>query len=112
LDGSEHESGEGGGPRASERPGEPINEADELQRIRALPKEIGALLIVAGIGGLMLPGPIGSPFLIMGGVVLWPRTFERVEVWFEKRFPTMHHQSVRQIKRFLDDMERRYPLSK
>jgi hypothetical protein len=89
-----------------------MNDAAEIQRIRAMPKEVGVLLVVAGIGGLLLPGPIGTPFLILGGVVLWPRAFERVEIWFERRFPRMHHKSMLQIKRFLDDLERRYPLPK
>jgi hypothetical protein len=89
-----------------------MDAAEEIQRIRALPKEVGVLLVVAGIGGLLLPGPVGTPFLIAGGVVLWPRAFEGVEIWFEKRFPKVHHQSVRQMRRFLDDLERRYPLSK
>jgi hypothetical protein len=89
-----------------------MNDAEEIQRIRAMPKEVGVLLIVAGVGGLLLPGPIGSPFFILGCVMLWPRVFERVEIALEKRFPRMHHQSVRQIKRFLDDLERRYPLPK
>ncbi len=91
---------------------EPWNEADEIRRIRSLPKEVGVLLIVAGIGGLLLPGPVGTPFLILGGVVLWPRAFEQVETWFEHRFPKMHRRSVRQMKRFVDDLERRYPLVK
>jgi hypothetical protein len=89
-----------------------MNDAEEIQRIRVMPREVGVLLVVAGLGGLMLPGPFGSPFLILGGVVLWPRTFEKVEIWFEKRFPRTHHQGVRLAKRFLDDMERRYPLPK
>ena len=91
---------------------EPLSDAEEVQRIRALPKEVGALLMVAGIGGILLPGPVGTPFLIVGGVILWPRAFERVELFFEKRFPKTHHQSVRQIKRFLNDLEKRYPLLK
>jgi hypothetical protein len=91
---------------------EPRSDAEEIERIRALPKEVGVLLIVAGISGLLLPGPIGSPLVLMGGVMLWPRAFEKVELWFEKRFPRAHHQSVRQMKRFLDDLDRRYPLSR
>jgi hypothetical protein len=87
-----------------------LTPADEVERIRQMPKEVGVLLIVAGIGGLLLPGPIGSPFLILGGVILWPRVFERLELGFEKRFPRAHRQSVRQIGRFLTDLERRYPL--
>jgi hypothetical protein len=90
---------------------EPIDDAQEIQRIRAMPKEIGVLLIVAGIGGLLLPGPVGTPFLVLGGVILWPKAFERLETLLERRFPRLHHQSVRQIKRFVDDLERRYPLS-
>ena len=97
---------------ASPSPAEPLNDTQELQRIRALPKEVGALLMVAGIGGILLPGPVGTPFLIVGGVILWPKAFERVELFFQKRFPKTHHQSVRQIKRFLDDLENRYPLPK
>ena len=69
-------------------------------------------LVVAGIGGLLLPGPVGTPFLILGGVMLWPRAFGRLEDLVEKRFPRVHHQGVRQIKRFLDDLDRRYPIPK
>jgi hypothetical protein len=87
-------------------------DAKEIERIRALPKEIGVLLMVAGVGGLILPGPIGTPFLVLGGVVLWPRAFERVEICLEKRFPQLHHQSLKQIKRFLTDLNRRYPLTR
>jgi hypothetical protein len=87
----------------------PQDDAGQVRRIEAMPKEVGVLLVVAGVGGLLLPGPVGSPFLILGGVILWPRAFRRVDTWFEKRFPRMHHQSVLQIVRFLDDLERRYP---
>ncbi|QEH32375.1 hypothetical protein OJF2_08450 [Aquisphaera giovannonii] len=85
------------------------SEAEQLHRIEALPKEVGVLLIVAGMGGILLPGPVGSPFLILGGVVLWPDGFRRVEDWFVRRFPDLHRKSVRQIGRFLDDLDRRYP---
>jgi len=84
----------------------------ELQRIKALPKEVGVLLLVAGFGGLLLPGPIGTPFLIMGGLVLWPRAFQRIDGCLEKRFPKLHHQSLIQMNRFLTDLDRRYPVPK
>ena len=112
LDGWEIEGDTSGATHELQRLVEPMDDAEEIQRIRAMPKEVGVLLVVAGIGGLLLPGPVGTPFLILGGVILWPRAFERVELYFEKRFPKMHHQSVRQMKRFLDDLERRYPISK
>lgn len=89
---------------------DPMDDAEEIRRIRAMPTEVGVLLIVAGIGGILLPGPVGTPFLVLGAVMLWPRAFGRLETFVEQRFPRMHHQSVRQIKRFLDDLERRYPI--
>ena len=84
----------------------------EYQRIIAMPREVGVLLVVAGVGGLILPGPVGTPFLIMGGVVLWPNAFSRVETFFERKFPKMHRQGVKHITRFVADLERRYPFPK
>jgi hypothetical protein len=81
------------------------------ESIGTLPREVGVLLIVAGLGGLLLPGPIGSPFLLLGAVTLSPRLFGRLERRFQTRFPRMHASGTRQIKRFLDDLERRYPNS-
>jgi hypothetical protein len=87
------------------------DDLEELERIKQMPREVGVLLIVMGIGGLLLPGPVGSPFVILGGVMLWPRAFARVEAAFARHFPRTHRQSVRQIRRFVDDLERRYPLT-
>jgi hypothetical protein len=85
------------------------DQVEDLERIKHLPKEVGVLLLVAGIGGLLLPGPVGTPFVLVAAVVLWPSLFERVELSFERHFPKMHRAGVRQIKRFLKDLERRYP---
>ena len=100
------------GPGATEpcEPGGSGATAEERERIRQLPKEVGVLLVVAGIGGLLLPGPVGTPFVIAGGVILWPKVFERVELAFERRFPRVHRQGVRHMGRFLTDLQRRYPL--
>ena len=100
----------GSSTRELKRPVESINDAEEIRRIRAMPKEVGVLLIVAGIGGILLPGPVGTPFLVLGVVVLWPRAFGRLEGFLERRFSRLHYQSMLQITRFLDDLERRYPL--
>ena len=85
------------------------DQVEGIERIKHLPKEVGVLLLVAGIGGLLLPGPVGTPFVLMAAVVLWPSLFERVELFFERRCPRMHRAGVRQIKRYLNDLERRYP---
>lgn len=102
----------GAGSRESRFNDESNGDAEEIRRIRAMPNEVGVLLIVAGIGGILLPGPVGTPFLVLGVVILWPRAFGGLEDFVEKRFPRLHHQSMRQITRFLDDLERRYPPKK
>jgi hypothetical protein len=83
---------------------------DQSELIGVLPREVGVLLIVAGVGGILLPGPVGSPFLLLGAVTLWPRLFTRLETCFQKRFPKMHRTGTRQIHRFLADLDRRYPM--
>jgi hypothetical protein len=103
-------SGDIGGLPALRVSGQPSEngETDIISR-QGVPKELGVLLVIGGIGGLLLPGPVGSPFLILGGVILWPAAFSRVEKCFEKRFPRLHKQGMMQINRFVRDLERRYP---
>jgi hypothetical protein len=76
-----------------------------------LPKEFGVLLLTLGVLGLILPGPLGTPALVAGGVVLWPGTFGRVSRWMEARYPRFTRAGNRQIARFVSDMDRRYPRS-
>ena len=67
------------------------------------------MLMTVGVLGLILPGVVGTPAAIAGGLVLWPKAFGRVENWFERRFPKIHKQSLYQINRYLNDLEGRYP---
>ena len=83
-------------------------EESELKRIKELPKEVGVMLITAGIVGFILPGP-GTPAIIAGGLALWPSAFSKLESWLERCHPEVHRQSMKQIGRFLNDLERRYP---
>jgi hypothetical protein len=83
----------------------------DLTRLKQLPREIGVMLIAAGVVGLVLPGP-GTPALIAGGVALWPGAFSKLELWLERRHPDLHQKSMKQIGRFLDDLEKRYPYSR
>ncbi|MDR3639142.1 MAG: hypothetical protein P4L84_35380 [Isosphaeraceae bacterium] len=78
-------------------------------RLRTLPPEIGSLLIIVGIAGVLLPGPVGTPFLIAGGISLWPSALGRVDDWFRHRFPKTHRDGMAQVGRFLTDLDRRYP---
>jgi hypothetical protein len=80
--------------------------AHELDR---LPPEIGVLLIIVGLAGILLPGPVGSPFLVAGGVALWPSAFRKTEQWLQRTAPGLYDEGIRQTERFLADLERRYP---
>jgi hypothetical protein len=82
---------------------------DESPLIGTVPAEVGFLLVSVGIGGVVLPGVMGTPFLVVGGLMFWPALFERMEIGFRRRFPQCHHWSALQVKRFLADLERRYP---
>jgi hypothetical protein len=79
------------------------------RRLEELPRELGVLLASVGVLGVVLPGVAGAPALIAGGLVLWPKTFGKVEGWFSARFPVAHRKSMQQVGRFLDDLDRRYP---
>ena len=72
------------------------------------PKELGLMLVSAGLIGVVLPGP-GAPALVAGGLILWPDAFSKVERWARRRFPQAHRKGIGHINRFLSDLERRYP---
>ena len=80
---------------------------DEL--LQQFPPEIATLLIMAGIAGVLLPGPIGAPLILAGGVTLWPKTFRPMERWFRRKFPAMHQEGVIQLKEFVKDLKSRFP---
>jgi hypothetical protein len=71
-------------------------------RVAQLPKEAGWLLITAGVVGLVVPGVLGTPFLLAGAIVLAPGGSKLLSRW-------AGHSAMRQVSRFLDDLERRYP---
>ena len=75
---------------------------EAARRIAHLPKETGWALITAGIVGLAVPGVLGAPFLLAGAVVLAPGGSKLLARWAPR-------STTRQIGRFLDDLERRYP---
>lgn len=85
---------------------------DTIQRIERLPRDIGWLLVTAGMVGIVMPGVLGLPFLVLGGLVIMPVTSRRAEHWLSGHSPSIFKGSVKQINRFLDDLERRYPRAK
>ena len=105
-------TGELTNPEEQSRPdqGQADLEEAEVNKIKELPKELGVMLLTAGIVGFILPGP-GTPAIIAGGLALWPEAFGKIESWLERSHPQVHKQGVRQINRFLNDLEKRYPYS-
>jgi hypothetical protein len=87
----------------------PTLDESTVRRIQHLPREVGIMLVSVGTLGLVLPGLVGTPALIAGGLVLWPGTFRGVEGWLRRRNPDLYHRGMKQLGRFLDDLERRYP---
>lgn len=85
------------------------HDAETVHLLENFPPEIATLLIMAGVAGILLPGPVGSPLLIAGGVVIWPKTFRPIERWFRRRFPCLHREGVIQLKEFVSDLKRRFP---
>ena len=78
-------------------------------RLLEMPREVGLLMVSIGVMGIALPGIVGTPALLAGGLMLWPRGFRAANGWVRKRFPKTHEHGVEQLIRYLDDMERRYP---
>jgi len=97
-------------PPAAEAPSSAVAPGSEAPAglAETLPKELGVMLVSAGVIGFVLPGP-GTPALVAGGLILWPKGFGKVERWLQKRFPEAHRKGISHINRFLADLERRYP---
>jgi len=90
----------------------PTESADDRQtvlRVEHLPREAGWMLVAMGMVGLVLPGMPGAPFLLAGGFVLAPGGPRILARWAGPNPPKFVHSAMRQIGRFLDDLERRYP---
>jgi hypothetical protein len=78
-------------------------------RVEHLPREAGWMLVTAGVVGLIVPGMLGTPFLFAGVFVLVPGGPRLLSRWAGHNPPKFVHTAMRQISRFLDDLERRYP---
>ena len=80
-----------------------------VEKIKNLPAPVGVVLMGIGIVGLVLPGPIGTPFLLAGGLVLAPKVFGGLDHFVQRRFPEFHQVGMESVDRFLADLEKRYP---
>ena len=69
-------------------------EREVEERLQRLPPEMGAMLLTIGIFGMILPGMVGTPALLAGGLLLWPRGFRGVDRWLRRRcsIPSAGHR--------------------
>ncbi len=79
------------------------------RKIEDLPKEVGVMLVSVGVLGFVLPAVAGTPAIVAGGLVLWPPTFGKLDWWVRHRYPRVYNGGMRQIGRYLDDLEQRFP---
>ena len=77
--------------------------------IEQLPRDVGWLLFGVGFAGVVAPGVFGLPFMIGGGMILWPRTSQRLFDLLAGGSPKTMNAGIKQVYRFLDDLEKRYP---
>ena len=80
-----------------------------LERIKKLSKPAGAALLVGGVAGLIIPGMLGWPLLMVGGLAVAPKAFDKLDRSVKERFPQLRRSGIQTIGRFLDDMEKRFP---
>ena len=72
------------GTSVTARPARPEENQGSLTKP---PREMGVLLIALGISELIPPEPIGMVFVVLGGLVFWPRGFRAVDGWLGRKLP-------------------------
>ena len=75
-------------------------------RIEHLPRDVGRLLVYAGVLGVIVPGVPGVPFLVGGAEILYPGGPKLLSTWLPSR---LVRASMKLVGRFADDLDRRYP---
>jgi hypothetical protein len=88
---------------------ETVEDDQAILRITNLPRDVGWMMISVGVLGVILPGLPGVPFLVAGAAVLSPGGPQLLTRWAKRRPKGVVHTGLKQISRWLDDLERRYP---
>jgi hypothetical protein len=78
-------------------------------RITNVPRDVGWMMVSVGLLGVILPGIIGTPFLVTGIAVLTPGGPRLLARWARRDRNGVMLAGLRQMGRWLDDLERRYP---
>jgi hypothetical protein len=87
----------------------PAVDEEPLLRIVDVPRDVGWMMVTVGVLGVILPGLVGTPFLITGVAVLAPGGPRLLSRWVRRNPNRVVHAGLKQMGRWLDDLERRYP---
>jgi hypothetical protein len=90
----------------------PLPPHQELARqLEGLPKDLGVTLVVLGIFGVVILGPIppGFSFILMGVIALRPTLIERSGASLARRWPRLLRILIGLVAGFRRDLARRYP---
>lgn len=94
-------------PRGQARP----MHLELARQLDGLPRDLGVTLLVLGMVGVVIPGPIppGFSFILMGVIALRPTMIERSGAPLARRFPKVFRILVGMVTRFRKDLARHYP---
>jgi hypothetical protein len=81
---------------------------DIQERLKRLSPEAAAAVLASGLIFWVVPGP-GTPLIMAGGMRLWPSFFAKCATKLQHYFPKGHSAGLEVLRRFLDDMENRFP---
>lgn len=78
------------------------------ERLKRLSPEAAAAVMASGLIFWIVPGP-GTPLILAGGMRLWPQLFEKIAGRVQQHFPGGHRAGLEVLRRFLDDLDSRFP---
>lgn len=80
-------------------------------KLSGLPRDLGVALVSLGVVGVAIPGPVplGTPFVLLGTVVLWPKLLVKGGGPVARRCPRFFRVLVEFADDLGADLERRYP---
>lgn len=80
-------------------------------KLSGLPRDLGVALISLGVVGVAIPGPVplGTTFVVLGTVVLWPGLLGRTGGPLARRCPRVFRVLLDFADDLRADLERRYP---
>lgn len=98
-------------PGATTAPADPPLHRELAEKLGGLPRDLAIALISLGVIGVAIPGPVplGSSFVVLGTIVLWPGLLARTGGPLARRCPRVFRVLIGFADDLRADLERRYP---